>query len=78
MQWQPGYKLSNYPYEIEQIIGVGRMGISYQARHLDSDIPVVIKTPNSGWHSESFYEQYIQNFEFPSSHSSNKRLFKSR
>ena len=63
MQWQPGYKLSNHPYEIEQIIGVGRMGISYQARHLDSDIPVVIKTPNSGWHSESFYEQYIQNFE---------------
>ena len=35
MQWQPGYKLPSHPYVIEQILGIGRMDISYQARHLD-------------------------------------------
>ena len=46
MQWLPGHKLKSRPYEIEKELGESGFGITYKARNLALDIPVVIKTPN--------------------------------
>ena len=62
-QWQPGYKLNNRPYQIESILGEGGFGITYKAKHLNLDIPVVIKTPNSRLQQDINYHKYVQDFE---------------
>ena len=45
-QWQPGHRLKNRPYEIVDVLGEGGFGITFKARHLTLDFPVVLKTPN--------------------------------
>lgn len=62
-QWQPGYKLKNRPYQIESILGEGGFGITYKAQHLNLDMPVVIKTPNSRLQQDVNYTKYVGDFE---------------
>ena len=62
MQWLPGHKLKNRPYEIERELGEGGFGITYKAKDLTLDIPVVIKTPNSRLQRDSNYQKYVANF----------------
>ena len=62
-QWQSGYRLKNRPYEIERVLGAGGFGITYKARHLSLDIPVVIKTPNSRLQKDVNYGKYLQYFK---------------
>jgi serine/threonine protein kinase len=63
MQWQPGHKLKNRPYEIEQVLGEGGFGITYKAKHLEFDISVVIKTPNSKLQRDSNYLEFVESFK---------------
>lgn len=62
MQWLPGHKLKNRPYEIEKELGEGGFGITYKARNLTLDIPVVIKTPNRKLQRDGNYQKYVENF----------------
>lgn len=45
MAWQPGKTLRGDRYTIEEILGMGRFGITYLAREKNGN-PVAIKTPN--------------------------------
>jgi formylglycine-generating enzyme required for sulfatase activity/tRNA A-37 threonylcarbamoyl transferase component Bud32 len=62
-QWSSGYRLKNRPYEIERELGEGGFGITYKAKHLTLDIPVVIKTPNSKLQKDINYPKYVENFK---------------
>lgn len=62
MQWRPGYRLKNRPYEIEKELGEGGFGITYKAKHLNFDIPVVIKTPNSKLQKDTNYPKFVESF----------------
>ena len=62
MQWLPGHKLKSRPYEIEREIGEGGFGITYKAKNLTLDIPVVIKTPNRKLQRDGNYQKYVTNF----------------
>ncbi len=61
-QWQPRCRLKNRPYEILQVLGEGGFGITYKAKNLGLDIPVVIKTPNSKLQRDANYAKYVANF----------------
>ena len=61
-QWQPGQRLKNRPYEIERELGEGGFGITYKAKNLALDIPVVIKTPNSRLQKDINYPTFVANF----------------
>ena len=61
-QWQPGNELKSRPYRIEKVLGEGGFGITYKAKNLPLDIPVVIKTPNSKLQRDRNYPKYVQNF----------------
>ena len=63
MQWQPGHRLKSRPYEIERELGEGGFGITYKAKDLNLDIPVVIKTPNSKLQRDVNYSKYVENFK---------------
>ena len=63
MQWQPGHRLKNRPYEIERELGQGGFGITYKAKSLSLDIPVVIKTPNSRLQKDINYPKFVANFQ---------------
>lgn len=62
MQWLPGHRLKSRPYEIEKELGEGGFGITYKARNLTLDIPVVIKTPNRKLQRDGNYQKYAANF----------------
>lgn len=62
-QWQPGHKLKNRPYQIIQELGEGGFGITYKAKDITLDIPVVIKTPNSKLQKDANYSKYVENFK---------------
>lgn len=61
--WQAGHKFNNRPYEILNILGEGGFGITFQARNLSLDIPLVIKTPNIRLQRDKNYCKYIDNFK---------------
>lgn len=62
MTWQPGKKLKTRPYLIEQEIAEGGFGITYKAKHLDLNFPVVIKTPNAKLRKDANYPKFVEGF----------------
>ena len=62
-QWLTGHKLKNRPYEILQILGEGGFGITYKAKNLSLDVPVVIKTPNRKLQRDKNYSKYLESFK---------------
>jgi formylglycine-generating enzyme required for sulfatase activity/tRNA A-37 threonylcarbamoyl transferase component Bud32 len=60
--WLPGHKLKNRPYEIIQVLGEGGFGITYKAKNLSLEVPVVIKTPNSKLQRDKNYSKYLESF----------------
>ncbi|MDJ0649198.1 MAG: serine/threonine-protein kinase [Xenococcaceae cyanobacterium MO_188.B19] len=62
MEWQPGHKLKSRDYEIETVLGEGGFGITYKAKDLSLDIPIVIKTPNSKLQRNPNYAKYVEKF----------------
>jgi len=61
-EWLAGHELKNRPYEIQQKIGQGGFGITYQAKNLNLDVPVVIKTPNSKLQRNHDSSKHLNNF----------------
>ena len=62
MHWKPGHKLRNRDYEIETVLGEGGFGITYKAKDLTLNIPVVIKTPNNKLQRDPNYAKYKEKF----------------
>ena len=63
MQWLPGHRLKNRPYEIVRELGQGGFGVTYKAKNLSLDVPIVIKTPNSRLQKDINYSKYVENFK---------------
>ncbi|NEP42987.1 MAG: protein kinase [Okeania sp. SIO2H7] len=61
--YNPGKKLKKRPYQIESILGQGGFSITYKARHLDLDFPVVLKTPNATLKQDKNFQKYVQRFK---------------
>lgn len=61
--YQAGQKLQKRPYIIESIIGQGGFGITYKARHLELDFPVVLKTPNANLQRDREFPKYVDKFK---------------
>jgi formylglycine-generating enzyme required for sulfatase activity/tRNA A-37 threonylcarbamoyl transferase component Bud32 len=61
--WLAGHKLKNRPYEILQVLGEGGFGITYKAKNLNLEVPVVIKTPNSKLQRDKNYSKYLESFD---------------
>ncbi len=61
--WQPGQKLTNRPFQIEQILGQGGFGITYKAKHLHLNHSVVLKTPNAGLQADPDYPKFVKRFQ---------------
>ncbi|MFM5896707.1 MAG: protein kinase domain-containing protein [Dolichospermum sp.] len=62
MTWKIGQKLQNGKYIIQQILGQGGFGITYQALQVNLNRFVVIKTPNKYLQYDLEYCKYIENF----------------
>ena len=62
MIWQPGQKLRNGTYEIDRELGRGGFGITYLARHIMLECPMVIKSPHTHLSSEPTYTAYVDRF----------------
>ena len=62
MIWQPGQKLRNGTYEIDRELGRGGFGITYLARHIVLECPMVIKSPHTHLSSEPTYTAYVDRF----------------
>ncbi|MFM6183781.1 MAG: serine/threonine protein kinase [Dolichospermum sp.] len=62
MTWVIGQKLQNGKYIIQQVLGQGGFGITYQALQVNLNRSVVIKTPNEYLQHDPDYEKYIEKF----------------
>ncbi|OBQ21114.1 serine/threonine-protein kinase [Anabaena sp. AL93] len=62
MTWVTGQKLQNGKYIIQQVLGQGGFGITYQALQVNLNRSVVIKTPNEYLQHDPDYEKYIEKF----------------
>jgi serine/threonine-protein kinase len=62
MTWTVGKKLQNGKYVIQQILGQGGFGITYQALQVNLNRSVVIKTPNKYLQNDPEYDKYIEKF----------------
>jgi len=62
MSWLPGKTLKNRTYQIEKEIGEGGFGLTYKAKHLELDSPVVIKTPNARLRRDANYPKFVEGF----------------
>ncbi|MFM6306900.1 MAG: serine/threonine protein kinase, partial [Dolichospermum sp.] len=62
MTWVIGQKLQNGKYIIQQVLGQGGFGITYQALQVNLNRFVVIKTPNKYLQYDLEYCKYIENF----------------
>ena len=62
MIWQPGQQLRNGTYEIDRELGRGGFGITYLARHIVLECPMVIKSPHTHLSSEPTYTAYVDRF----------------
>ena len=57
-----GQKLQNGKYIIQQVLGQGGFGITYQALQVNLKRSVVIKTPNEYLQHDPDYDKYIEKF----------------
>jgi serine/threonine-protein kinase len=62
MTWTVGKKLQNGKYVIQQVLGQGGFGITYQALQVNLNRSVVIKTPNKYLQNDPEYKKYIEKF----------------
>ena len=62
MTWVKGQELQNGKYVIQQVLGQGGFGITYQALQVNLKRSVVIKTPNEYLQHDPDYEKYIEKF----------------
>lgn len=62
MTWVTGQKLQNGKYIIQQVLGQGGFGITYQALQVNLNRSVVIKTPNKYLQNDPEYDKYIEKF----------------
>lgn len=62
MTWTVGKKLQNGKYIIQQVLGQGGFGITYQALQVNLNRSVVIKTPNKYLQNDPEYDKYIEKF----------------
>ncbi|MBD1213648.1 MAG: protein kinase [Dolichospermum circinale Clear-D4] len=62
MTWTVGKKLQNGKYIIQQVLGQGGFGITYQALQVNLNRSVVIKTPNKYLQNDPEYKKYIEKF----------------
>ncbi|OBQ40584.1 MAG: serine/threonine protein kinase [Anabaena sp. CRKS33] len=62
MTWVTGQKLQNGKYVIQQVLGQGGFGITYQALQVNLNRSVVIKTPNEYLQYDPDYDKYIEKF----------------
>ncbi|ALB43264.1 serine/threonine protein kinase [Anabaena sp. WA102] len=62
MTWVTGQELQNGKYVIQQVLGQGGFGITYQALQVNLKRSVVIKTPNEYLQHDPDYEKYIEKF----------------
>jgi eukaryotic-like serine/threonine-protein kinase len=62
MQWQPGHKLKNRPYEIEQVLGKGGFGITYKVLEPRTNKRFSLKTLNYECQQQPDFEQLQQKF----------------
>jgi eukaryotic-like serine/threonine-protein kinase len=62
MTWVTGQKLQNGKYIIQQVLGQGGFGITYQALQVNLNRSVVIKTPNEYLQYDPDYNKYIKKF----------------
>ena len=62
MTWVTGQELQNGKYIIQQVLGQGGFGITYQALQVNLNRSVVIKTPNKYLQHDPEYNKYIEKF----------------
>ena len=62
MTWVIGQELQNGKYIIQQVLGQGGFGITYQALQVNLNRSVVIKTPNEYLQHDPDYDKYIEKF----------------
>lgn len=62
MIWQPGQLLRNGTYKIDRELGRGGFGITYLARHIVLECPMVIKSPHTHLSSDPNYTAYVDRF----------------
>ena len=62
MIWQPGQLLRNGTYKIDRELGRGGFGITYLAKHLMLQCPMVIKSPHTHLSSDPTYTAYVDRF----------------
>ncbi|MBD2663619.1 serine/threonine protein kinase [Richelia sinica FACHB-800] len=63
MYWNTGHRLHNDKYIIQEILGQGAFGITYQAiQDTPLQLPVVIKTPNMQLKRDRQYSRYVEKF----------------
>lgn len=62
MTWVQGQELQNGKYIIQQVLGQGGFGITYQALQVNLNRSVVIKIPNEYLQYDPEYKKYIEKF----------------
>jgi len=62
MSWFPGQTINGGKYVIQDVLGQGAFGITYQALHKTIEMPVVIKTPNLKMRKDRQYHRYVEKF----------------
>jgi serine/threonine protein kinase len=63
MSWNQGHLLKSGQYEVVRLLGSGGFGMTYLAKDLSLERPVVIKRPNLSFEADRDYDKFLRRFK---------------